>query len=184
MVHFFPRHTVEWHLHEPAAFRRLSLSLAGMAILAGVTLRLYRWLVLSSGSTDSWWVVLGGLVGGIVILLGLATVHLGNYPVHHWIWRAPSFGLLAGVSEAGASAAFLAIGIERVGTDVAHWPNWRYLAEAAIWRDLVAVSVFAVVLAGVVQAVRYALLKRDHRDSTALAIHEEHEKRALADAER
>lgn len=175
MAEFFPRHTVEWHLHEPAAFRRLSLSLAGMAVTAGAAIRVYRWLYLGFSSTDSWGVLIAAFAGGATILLGLATVHLGNYPVRHWVWRAPAFGAITGVAEAAASAALIAGGVERLGTQAAHWSDWQSLALQAIVRDTLAVSLFALVLAGVVQMVRYALLRREHRDSTAIAVHENHE---------
>ena len=42
MTTFFPRQSVEWHLEEPAAFRRLSLSLVEMALATGIVLRLLR----------------------------------------------------------------------------------------------------------------------------------------------
>jgi hypothetical protein len=42
------------------------------------------------------------------------------------------------------------------------------------------VSLFALVLAGVVQVVRFLLLRSENRDHTAVAIHEEHERQEQA----
>lgn len=42
MPSFFPQTTIEWHVEEPAAFRRLSLSLAEMALITGIVIRLLR----------------------------------------------------------------------------------------------------------------------------------------------
>ena len=42
MPSFFPRNSVDIRLEEPAAFRRLSLSLFEMALLAGIVLRVLR----------------------------------------------------------------------------------------------------------------------------------------------
>jgi hypothetical protein len=53
MSSFFPRHSVEWRLEEPQAFRRLSLSLVEMALLAGVILLLLRALNFGDGLTGT-----------------------------------------------------------------------------------------------------------------------------------
>src|SRR5919204_5040471 len=167
MARFFPHHTVEWRVHEPAAFRRLSLSIVFVALSAGLFLRLYRLLVLSRGPIDNIWGLLGAYALGILILLGLATAHLGNYPVRHWLWRAPVFGLVESAAFMATSAALVAGGIERVGTEAMHWHDWRADLVPTIVRHTVAVCAFAGVLAAVVQAVRFALLRRAHRDHTA-----------------
>ena len=49
MPTFFPRHTVELHIEEPKAFRKLSYSLVEMAIVTGVIVRIYRVLALTHG---------------------------------------------------------------------------------------------------------------------------------------
>jgi hypothetical protein len=171
---FFPRETLEWHIHEPAPVRRFSLSLVGMALLTGVTIRLYRLLVLAYGGGV--WFLFGSIAIGLTILLGLATTHLGNYPVRHWLWRAPLFGAVEAIAEAATSALLIALGLERTGTAHADWHDWpSMLAETLLGRVLL-VSAFAALLAGVVQVVRYALLKREHRESTAAAIHEDHQR--------
>ena len=54
MSSFFPRAAVDWRLEEPAALRRLSLSLPVMAIATGVLLRLYRVALLSLDGDPGW----------------------------------------------------------------------------------------------------------------------------------
>ncbi|HEU4643155.1 MAG TPA: hypothetical protein VFS44_11935 [Gemmatimonadaceae bacterium] len=174
MADFFPRHTIEWNLREPHLVRRLALSLPVMAIVTGIVVRAYRWMVLSSGAMG-FWSVLASIAGGLVLLLGLATAHLGNHPVRQWVWRAPLFVLIESATEAVASAVLLAAGLERFGTAVARWRDWPTMAfDALEWRTIAVLS-FALVLAAVVQWVRFALLKHEHRASMAEAIHQERE---------
>lgn len=183
MARYFPRETVHWHLEEPRAFRKLTLSLPAMALITGILVRLIR--VGASGLTSSWWGVFAGIALGAIVLLGLATAHLGNYPVKQWLWRAPVFGLAEGAAEAGVSALLIAIGVERLGSTYAQLSDWPSLATdtiigtpglAFVDGRVVMVSLFALVLAGVVQIVRYLLLRSENRDTTAVAIHEEHER--------
>jgi hypothetical protein len=183
VARYFPRETVHWHLEEPRAFRKLTLSLPAMALITGVLVRLIR--VAATGLTASWWGVFAGIALGAIVLLGLATAHLGNYPVKQWLWRAPVFGLAEGAAEAGVSALLIAIGVERLGSTRAHLSDWPSIATdtiigtpglAFIDGRVVMVSLFALVLAGVVQIVRYLLLRHENRDTTAVAIHEEHER--------
>lgn len=174
MAYFFPHHTVEWRLQQPGAIRRIALSLPAMAIVTGIVVHLYRWLILSYG-TMSWWFVLASIGGGLVLLLGLATAHLGNHTVRQWLWRAPLFALVEGAAEAAFGALLIALGVERLGTDVAHWSDWPTLAANALFWHSIAILSFALLLAGVVQSVRFALLKHEHRSSTAVLIHERSE---------
>ncbi len=182
MARYFPRETVPWHLEEPRAFRKLTLSLPAMALISGVLVRLIR---VGGGQSATWWGVFAGIALGAIVLLGLATAHLGNYPVKHWLWRAPVFGLAEGAAEAGVSALLIALGVERLGSTHAHMSDWPSIATdtiigtpglAFIDGRVVMVSLFALVLAGVVQIVRYLLLRHENRDTTAVAIHEEHER--------
>lgn len=191
MARYFPRETVHWHLEEPRAFRKLTLSLPAMALITGVLVRLIR--VGATGATVSWWGVFAGIALSAIVLLGLATAHLGNYPVKQWLWRAPVFGLAEGAAEAGVSALLIAIGVERLGSTRAHLSDWPSIATdtiigtpglAFIDGRVVMVSLFALVLAGVVQIVRYLLLRSENRDTTAVAIHEEHERQEQEAAQR
>lgn len=187
MPRYFPRDNVAWHLEEPRVLRKISLSLPAMALIAGVLVRLIR--VGVAGMSASWWGVFASIALGIVLLLTTATAYLGNYPVRQWLWRAPLFGLAEGAAEAGVSALLMVMGVERLGSTRAHLSDWPSMATDTIigtptlgFLDgrVAMVSLFALVLAGVVQIVRFLLLRREHRDHTAVAIHEEHERQEQA----
>ncbi len=187
MTRYFPRDNVAWQLEEPRVLRKLTLSLPAMAVIAGLLVRLIR--VGASGISASWWGVFAGIALGLIVLLTIATAHLGNYPVKQWLWRAPLFGLAEGAAEAGVSALLTVIGVERLGSTRAHLSDWPSMATDTIigtpglaFLDgrIVMVSIFALVLAGVVQVVRFLLLRSENRDHTAVAIHEEHERQEQA----
>ncbi|HEY0972482.1 MAG TPA: hypothetical protein VGE02_16045 [Gemmatimonadales bacterium] len=174
MPSFFPRQTIEWRVEEPAALRRLSLSLVETAVLTGVALRLYRVIALSlAGDASGWLFFTGTLALGAAILLGAAAMHLGNFPLHRWIWRAPAFGAVAAGAELVTSLLLIAVGREAIGTGRATFADWPGIAATVLVTRVVAVSLFAIVLAGVVQGVRVLLLRHEHRDHTVRAVHEE-----------
>lgn len=174
MPSFFPRQTVDWRVEEPAALRRLSLSLVETAVLTGVALRLYRVIALSLAGSDAGWLfVTGTLLLGAAILLGAAALHLGNFPLHRWIWRAPLFGAVVAGAELAASLLLIAVGRETIGSGRASFGDWPSIAGTVLVTRVATVSLFALVLAGVVQGVRMLLLKREHRDHTVRAVHED-----------
>lgn len=173
MANFIPRQTVQWHLHEPPAIRRATLSLAAMAAIAGVLARLVRIGLLAAAERSAWF-SLASFVVGTLVVLALATVHLGNYPVRHWLWRAPAFGLGAGLAEAATSWVLIRLGAEPLGSGYAALTDWGAIAAGALVRDTVVVALFAALLGGTVQVVRQLLLQRDHRAHTAAAIHRGH----------
>jgi hypothetical protein len=181
MANYFPRHTVAWKIEEPRAFRRLTLSLVEMAVLTGVALRLFRSLVLTHGQNS--WLYLGGTfaLGGI-LLFGMTTAHLGNYTVRHWLWRGPVFGLVEAAAELATAMVLIAVGREPIGTERAEFSDWTRIAGDVLLYRVVPVIVFVAVLAGVVQLVRYTLIKGEDRDHTLEAIHEEIERERAAEA--
>ena len=182
MPTYFPRHTVEWRLEEPAAFRRLSLSLVEMAVLTGVVLRLYRAIVLSLAARPGWLVVGAGVAVGAAFLVGMATLHLGNFPVQRWLWRAPLFGLVAAAAELATSFLLTLVGREPLGTARAATADWAGIVPFVLVTRVLVVVGFALVLALVVQAVRVWLLRHEHRDHTLKAVHDEHERQAAEHA--
>ncbi|HEY0995288.1 MAG TPA: hypothetical protein VGD77_04815 [Gemmatimonadaceae bacterium] len=153
MAGFFPRHTVDLKFEEPAAFRRFSFSLVEMALVTGVVTRLYRSLVLTHG-VNSWWYL--GLTFGVGMLfyMGMATAHLANFPIHRWTWRAPAFAALGVVAEMATSALLIALGREPNGTVRAAWADWPAMAGRALVFRVLLVSVWALLLAGIVLLVR------------------------------
>jgi hypothetical protein len=172
---FFPRKTIAWEVVEdPTAIRRLSNSLPEMALLTGVVLRLYRAYVLTHGSPESWLWVGSTIVIGAVLLLVMLTVHLANYTVRHWWWRAPVFAAFEAVTEIMMSLALTAVGLEKIGTGVAELNDWLPgAAQVLAWRMVVIVP-FTALLAVIVTLVRRILLAREHRTSTAQRVSEAH----------
>ncbi|MDB4883052.1 MAG: hypothetical protein JWL95_1818 [Gemmatimonadetes bacterium] len=153
MSSFFPRHTVEWRLEEPAAFRRLSLSLAEMALLAGVLLRVLRALTFTHGRAS--WIFYGAaLLAVAVILLGMATAHLANWTIRSWLWRAPLFAMLETVGEMVTSLLLIALRREPNGTARAEFHDWPSMALRALLQSELTICLWALLLAGVIVFIR------------------------------
>jgi hypothetical protein len=151
--HFFPKQTLEWHLEEPRAFRRLSLSLVEMALVTGVLLRVYRSFVLTHGANG--WLYLGGTLGfGVLVLLLMATAHLANFPIQRWLWRAPAFVVLECAAEMATSLLLIWVGREPYGTVRAEWRDWPSMAIGALATRGIAIILWTLLLAGIVQIVR------------------------------
>lgn len=178
MAEFFPRKTIAWtQIEEPPAFRRLTLSVVEMAVLTGVVIRLVRSLVLTQGSSSLLFLISMFALGAI-LLFGALTAHLGNYTIRHWIWRAPTFAVIEWAAEMATSAALIAVHREPLGSGRAEFSDLPQMALVTLTIRLGAVIFFAMVLAGVVQAIRYALLKKENRLHTAEAIRHSAEHRA------
>src|SRR5471030_2994131 len=94
----FPKHTALMRTHEEStALRRFSRSLAEMALITGVLLRVLRSLVLSHATSGLWFVVMLSIAA--MFLVAMATAHLANYPLYRWAWRVPAFVALEVVGE-------------------------------------------------------------------------------------
>ncbi len=173
MAEFFPRKTIAWEVVEdPTAIRRVSHSLVEMAVITGVTLRLYRAYVYSHGSPESGLWVGSTLVIGAVLLLVMLTAHLANYTVRHWWWRAPTFAALEAATEIIMSLVLTAAGLEKMGSGTAEFSDWLSGAMMTLaWRVLLIIP-FTILLAVVVTVVRRVLLKSEHRLSTAQRVSE------------
>lgn len=173
MAPFFPHVTGAFKIEEAPAFRRFTMSIVEMALVTGVLLRLGRAVVLTVGPNDNLLFIGGAVAAGLIWLCGMATLHLGNFTLTRWIWRAPAFVLLEAIAESLTSLALIALGKEAVGSARATFADWPAItASIFLWR-LIAVLAYSAVLAGVVQLVRYALVKHDHRQHTLDAIHHE-----------
>lgn len=173
MAGFFPHVTVARALEEPPALRRFSMSGPAMALSTGVALRAFWAFVFVLGPAGSLPFAAAMFTLRFLLLFGMTALHLGNYTVRHWLWRAPAFAAMEGIAEALASLGLIALGRERVGSDRATWADWPGLASGTLFWRVVAVVAFAAVLAAVVQVVRYRLLRRAHRDHTVDAVHHE-----------
>jgi hypothetical protein len=154
---YFPKSTVQWHLEEPTAMRRLSLSLWEMALMTGVVLRLYRAVVLNYGGST--WVWLAALGLGVLLYCAMATMHLANFPVRRWVWRAPIFALVEVTAESATSALLIWLGREPQGSARAVWSDWAPLALDTFFTRELVVMAWALVLAVVVGVVRRVVLR-------------------------
>jgi hypothetical protein len=167
---FFPRKTVAWKLEEPPPLRQLSLSLPYMALVTGVLLRLWRSYVLTHGAPDSWAWVGGTFLIGMVFLFLMVSIHLGNYTLRTWIWRAPAFAVLEAGVEILMSLALTTVGLEPLGADRAELSDWLPTGvRTLIWR-LVGIMLFVIVLAVVVSIMRRILLVAEQRSTLAVRI--------------
>lgn len=153
--------TAEIEIPERTRFvRRVSLSLPLMAILAGAGLRIYRAVVLQFGWSDRWLWIAGTLIAGAVFLFLIATLHLGNYPVKTWAWRAPTFAVLEAATEIVVSLGLTLFGVEKIGSLTATLEDWQGTSMRILFFRLVGISLFALVLAIVSTIVRILLLPR------------------------
>jgi hypothetical protein len=149
-------------VREPQAFSKLARSLIDMALVTGVVARLYRAMVLSRSINASGLFIASTLTVGAVFLLAMVTIHLSRFPLRDWLWRAPAFAALEGVAEMLVSAVLIWLHRESVGTGAAGFHDWPGMAtNTIIWR-LAVISLFSLLLAGIVKWVRYMLLRKEH----------------------
>ena len=153
---------------------RIPRSLIPMALITGIVVHLYRVFVLVSPAISFGWISLFlGFAGEYVLLLSLTTVYLGNHPVRQWIWRVPLFTVAEWLVEVGAVMVLIRGRLERIGSEQARATDLSSIVtDRLIWHGA-AIITFSFILALVVQTVRFALLKHEHRDSTAIRIHDE-----------
>jgi hypothetical protein len=154
MPSYFPRQTIDWRaVEEPAAFRRLSLSLGEMALLTGVVLRVLRAVTFTTGHTN--WIVFGAsILAAMVILVGMTTAHLANYSLQRWTWRAPLFALVTTAAAMATSLLLIAVHREPEGTARADFHDWPSMSLRFLLYSELIVCVWALVLAGVIVLVR------------------------------
>lgn len=167
MADFFPPGDAEHRRpDDAAAFRRITLSVFETAIIAGVLLRVVRVIVNVHGGPFDWHAFLGKLIISPIILFGIATLHLANFPVRQWLWRAPAFAFIEGVSEAIMSALLIWAGREMYGRSLATMADWPSMAAGVLFWRMVAVVLFALLLGGIVQWARRRAIA-DDRDQAA-----------------
>lgn len=160
MTKYFPKHTVQWHFEEPTILRRFSLSLVEMAVLTGIVLRLFRALVYTQAASN-WFLWGGSLVLGLLVLCGMATMHLANFPIRRWVLKAPLFAVVEVAAESLTSAVLIWLGREPTGSARAEWGDWLPMALDTLLLRMVEVCGWALVLAGVVTIVRRTMLREE-----------------------
>src|SRR6478752_575591 len=155
--------TSEWDLEEPAAFARIARSPFELALITGVVMRLFRAVVLTHGDATS--TFLGAsLVLGTLFLLGMATLHLGRFPVREWPWRAPLFAVLETAGEMTVSLVLIALHREPWGTARAEFVDWQAMATGVVFWRVLGVSLWALLLGVTVSFIRGRVLKETGRD--------------------
>lgn len=144
---------------EPAFLRRVSLSLLAMGILTGAGLRSYRAFVLTFGWSDSWLWIGGTFLGGAFFLFLMATLHLGNYSVRAWWWRAPAFAVVEATTEIAASLVLTLAGLELVGSAQATLEDWQFTSTRILFVRVAGIVIFTFILAIVSTGVRWVLVR-------------------------
>ena len=171
MPEFFPRDSITWRAERPHALRRLSVSLPQMALVTGIGMRLWRSYVLTHGSADSWAWVGGTFLVGVSFLFLMTAIHLGNFTLRNWMWRAPLFAILESGTEILVSFALTTLNLEPLGADMAEMGDWLPTATRIVLWRLAGVVAFTVVLAIVVSILRRIILAAEDRGRTVAAVH-------------
>jgi hypothetical protein len=153
----------EWDLEEPAAFTRIARSSVELALITGVVIRLFRAVVLTQGEATT--TFLGAaLVLGTLFLLGMATLHLGRFPIREWPWRAPLFAVFETTGEMLVSLVLIALHREPWGTARAEFMDWQAMATGVVFWRVLGVSVWALLLGVTVSFIRGRVLKDTGRE--------------------
>lgn len=156
MPAFFPVKTASFRLDEARAFRRLSYSVVEMAVITAVVLRVYRALALYLAGANVFFLGLSFAVG-FVVLFGMVTLHLGNFTVRRWVWRAPLFALIEAAAEAVTSLGLIALHREPLGSARATYADWPGIVGNIVTWRVPSIIVFAAILAAVVLMTRVTL---------------------------
>ncbi len=154
MVRFAPSTTGAWDAYEASAVRKFSRSLLAMAVITGVAWRLLRALFLGTGPTDAP-LFFGSVIAlGVLVFFGMATLHVGNFPLKRWLWRIPVFAVLESAAEVGTSAVLIALAREPYGSAMAEWSDLPTLALTILSTHVLVLSIYGGILALVVQGIR------------------------------
>jgi len=153
----------EWDFEEPAAFTRIARSPIELALITGVIMRVFRAVVLTHGdATPSY--LAASLVLGTLFLLGMATLHLGRFPVREWPWRAPLFAVFETAGEMLVSLLLIWLHREPWGTARAEFTDWQPMATGVLFWRVLGVSVWALLLGVTVSFIRGRVLKDTGRE--------------------
>ena len=156
----FLRSTGSFPLSAPGSFRALSRSLVEMAALTGVVARLGRAVVLGQTPAPAPLAIWTVYVLGGALILGAAALHLSNYSVRRWLWRAPAFVLVEVAAEMLVSLALTALDREPWGSGIAHLHDWPVIAWRTLLFRTLLVLPFIFVLGSTVQLVRMWMARR------------------------
>ena len=155
--------TSEWDFEEPAAFTRIARSPIELALITGVVMRLFRAVVLTQGNASSSFLG-AALVLGTLFLLGMATLHLGRFPVREWPWRAPLFAVFETAGEMAVSLLLIWLHREPWGTARAEFTDWQPMVTGVLFWRVLGVTVWALLLGTTVSFIRGRVLKDTGRE--------------------
>jgi hypothetical protein len=155
--------TSEWDLEEPPAFARIARSPVELALITGVVIRLFRAVVLTHGDVTTSYLA-AALVLGTLFLLGMATMHLGRFPIREWPWRAPLFAIFETTGEMAVSLGLIALHREPWGTARAEFMDWQAMATGVLFWRVLGVSLWALLLGLTVSFIRGRVLKETGRE--------------------
>jgi hypothetical protein len=161
MLRFFPERTIVWAEHEIDWLRRWTLVPAAIGLVTGVVLRATNSIVITYSRSGRWTVLVIWYVVAAVVLCGAATLHLGNYPVRAWLWRAPLFAVWETVGGAVTSAVLIALHREFWGSAHADFDDWPTIVVSTLILHTAAICLYSAALAGVVESVRAILVRHD-----------------------
>jgi hypothetical protein len=153
----------EWDFEEPAAFTRIARSSVELALITGVVIRLFRAVVLTHGNATNSYLA-SALVLGTLFLLGMATLHLGRFPLREWPWRAPLFAVFETAGEMLVSLVLIWLHREPWGTARAEFVDWQAMATGVVFWRVLGVSVWALLLGTTVSFIRGRVLKETGRE--------------------
>src|SRR5438105_2604813 len=162
----FPRHSIEVVVEKATPIRRFTFSLAEMALLTGVMVRVYRMVVLTHGQNERWYIG-GTFAVGLVLLLGMLTIHLANYPLTQYWWRSLAFAGLEILGEMSTSMLLIWLGREPNGTVRAHFDDWATMAVRAMLYRGLAIVIWSLLLAFAVQLTRRTIVHEDEEPLSA-----------------
>lgn len=148
----------EWDMEEPESFKKIARSPVELAAITGVLMRLFRAAILTHGPVDSWAYLGASLALGAIFLFTMATFHLGRFPIKDWPWRAALFAIVETAAEMGTSLALIAMHKEPWGTVRAEFADWQAMARGVLFWRLVTVTLFALLLGGMMHLVRTKLM--------------------------
>lgn len=150
--------------------RRLSVSLPQMALVTGIVMRLWRSYALTHGSADSWAWVGGTFLVGAGFLCLMCAIHLANFTLRNWLWRAPLFAVLESGTEIIVSLALTTVNLEPLGAEMAELSDWLPTATRILFWRLGGLITFALVLGVVVSILRRLILVAEDRGHTVTAV--------------
>jgi hypothetical protein len=157
----FPRKTVAMTAEQETRLGSLVRAIGWYGVAVGVAARLYRWFVLAVLVPRGTQQVVLELGVGAALICALSAVHLANYTLKRWVWRAPALGAFIALGESATSLVLAFAHQERLGRGVATVADWPNTALKILETRVGLVSVFALVLAGVV-AILQKVVQPEH----------------------